>query len=337
MVSTTTTSPRSPHTSDHLLRPFLSPTFDPTTYLNSTLPSLSLASPPPKTPNTLSLADLTAQTQSHIAQLSAQTSRLTTTLTTLTDDILRSGSRLAYEVEVLRGEATSLSEALTDNLAEDIAKFVPEGLKVTPEAVTEATSPTSPRAAPIPPEETSNALAAPTANPATDPDPDPLTSLRTLHHVRASLQRVISTFDTALSLPLPPSLLNTSATSSLISIASPATTTSSASLEAAGQETLSRLRNEISDLLALGPEKGVLAAEKRVEGLREFMGVWKGTAEEKARGRVVEGLAMVVAEKRKEVEARGGFLGKGKGDVEKGAGESRKGFLGRLREEIYLE
>lgn len=67
------------------------------------------------------------------------------------------------------------------------------------------------------------------------------------------------------------------------------------------------------------------------------MGVWKGTAEEKARGRVVEGLAMVVAEKRKEVEARGGFVGKGKGEVEKSAGESRKGFLGRLREEIYLE
>jgi len=331
MVSTTTSS-RFPHTSDPLLRPFLSPTFDPTTYLNSTL---SLASPPPKTPNTLSLADLTAQTQSHIAQLSAQTSRLTTTLTSLTDDILRSGSRLAYEVEVLRGEALSLSEALTDGLAEDIAKFVPEGLKVTQETSVGLMSPTTPRAALIPPEDTSTALTGPATNPPTGPDP--LTSLRTLHHVRSSLQRVISTFDTALSLPLPPSLLNTSSTSSLISIASPATTTSSASLEAAGQETLSRLRNEISDLLALGPEKGVLAAEKRVEELRELMGVWKGTAEEKARGRVVDGLARVVAERRKEVEARGGLMGKGRGEVERSVGESKKGFLGRLREEIYLE
>jgi len=333
MVSTTT-SPRSQHTSDPLLRPFLSPAFDPTTYLSSTLPSLSL-SPQPKTPNALSLADLTAQTQTHIAQLSAQTSRLTTTLTSLTDDILRSGSRLAYEVEVLRGETISLSEALTDKLSDDIQKFVPEGLKVVPQDGADAASPTTPRPIPILPADTSKVLIVPASDPAAEPDP--LASLRTLQHVRSSLQRVISTFDTALSLPLPPSLINTSSTASLISIASPATTASSASLEAAGQETLSRLRNEIADLLALGPEEGVLAAEKRVEELREMMGVWKGTAEEKARGRVVDGLAKVVADRRREVEAKGGLVGKGKGEVEKSAGESKKGFLGRLREEMYLE
>lgn len=67
------------------------------------------------------------------------------------------------------------------------------------------------------------------------------------------------------------------------------------------------------------------------------MGVWKGTAEEKARGRVVDGLAKVVADRRREVEAKGGLVGKGKGEVEKSAGESKKGFLGRLREEMYLE
>ena len=81
----------------------------------------------------------------------------------------------------------------------------------------------------------------------------------------------------------------------------------------------------------------MLAAEMRVEELRELMGVWKGTAEEKARGRVVDGLAKVVAERRKEVEAKGGLVSKGKGEVGIRAGESKKGFLGRLREEIYLE
>ena len=81
----------------------------------------------------------------------------------------------------------------------------------------------------------------------------------------------------------------------------------------------------------------MLAAEKRVEELRELMGVWKGTAEEKARGRVIDGLAKVVADRRREVEARGGLVGKGKGEVDNSSGEAKKGFLGRLREEIYLE
>jgi hypothetical protein len=324
MVSLST-SPRSHHTSDPLLQPFLSPTYDPTTYLNSVLPALSLT--PSKSANTLPLSDLTAQTQSHIAQLSAQTARLTTTLTSLTDDILRSGSRLAYEVEVLRGEAVSLSETLSDTLVDDIEKFVPEGLELSSEANGNT---------PLPP---TLSASEPADSAPTTTDSDPLTRLRTLHQVRTSLQHVKTTFDTALQWPLPPSLIQSS---SLIAVTSP-----SPAQEAAGQEALSKLRQEIIDLLNSGEaEEGVLKAEQRVEELRELVGVWKGTAEEKARRGIVEGLGKIVAEKRREIEMRGslqGREGRQSGEVErpKGGGEGKgKGFLSglsRLREEIYLD
>ncbi|MCJ1398483.1 hypothetical protein MMC11_001683 [Xylographa trunciseda] len=340
MVSTTNPAPpsRSPYTSDPLLQPFLSPTFDPTAYLNSTLPTLSFSTGPSKPSNTLSLSELTTQTQSHVAQLSAQTSRLTTTLTALTDDIIRSGSRLAYEVEVLRAEAISLSEALTETLKPDIEQFVPGGVKIQSRASFTGSTPASPNAVRHP-QQTTEEL----PDEVNDTEPEALTSLRTLHHVRLSLQRIISTFDAALSWPLPPSTLSIS--SSLISVSSPSTD-SHPSLEAAGQEASSRLKNEINDLLAIGPEEGVLAAEKRVEGLRELVGVWKGTVEEKPRMKFVESLARTVAERRREVEAKGGLVGRGRASSEvandgsKGTGEGGKGFLRnlqRLREEIYLD
>ncbi|MCJ1391301.1 hypothetical protein MMC18_004164 [Xylographa bjoerkii] len=340
MVFTTNSHPpsRSPYTSDTLLQPFLSPTFDPTAYLNATLPTLSFSTVNSKASNTLSLSELATQTQSHIAQLSAQTSRLTTALTALTDDIIRSGSRLAYEVEVLRGEAISLSEALTETLKPDIENFVPGGLTIKSQAGLTSSTPASPHAI-----RSSQLTGAGFPDEVNDADPEALTSLRTLHHVRLSLQRIISTFDAALSWPLPPSALSIS--SSLISVTSPSTE-SHPSLEAAGQEASSRLKTEVSDLLALGPEEGVLAAEKRVEELRDLVGVWKGTVEEKPRMKFVEGLARTVAERRREVEAKGGLVGRGRASSEvgmeesKGTGEGGKGFLRnlqRLREEIYLD
>src|ERR1044072_5480174 len=90
------------HVSDAALAPFLQPDFDPTNYLNDTLPSLSLSSVssrPLKQGKSASLADLSSQTQDLLSQLNAHTTRLSTVLTQLTDDILRSGGRLAYEVE----------------------------------------------------------------------------------------------------------------------------------------------------------------------------------------------------------------------------------------------
>src|SRR6202012_2923462 len=75
-------------------------------------------------------ADLSSQTQDLLSQLNAHTTRLSAILTQLTDDILRSGGRLAYQVEVLRGETIGLTETLTDGLKDDITRFVPSGVSL---------------------------------------------------------------------------------------------------------------------------------------------------------------------------------------------------------------
>lgn len=140
--------PKSAHTSDPFLQAFLNPSFDAAEYLNSTLPPLqgssssttttsssslrsasSAPSSAPSAPAKVALADLSAEAQTLLTQLSAHTTRLTGTLTQLTEDILRSGSRLAYEVELLRGETLGLAEALADDgpLRADLDRFVPAG------------------------------------------------------------------------------------------------------------------------------------------------------------------------------------------------------------------
>ncbi|MCJ1359463.1 MAG: hypothetical protein MMC33_009465 [Icmadophila ericetorum] len=338
------TKPKSFHTSDPLLQPFLSSTFSPTAYLNATLPALSISSitaipkpsiaNKPSTTQTLSLKDLTTQTQTQIAQLSAQTTRLSETLTSLTDDILRSGSRLVYEVEVLRGETVSLAEALSKegSLNADIEKFVPGGLKL--EIEEEVNDDTTPKE--VEPGEN--------AENATSQEPPVLASLRTLHTIRTRLQSVIQIFDFALSWPLPPSSL----TSSLVTI----TSTADAEAEEKGQQALQRLRDEIKTLLDLSGEEGIEKAEARIEELRALVGVWSGTGEEKVRAKFVEGLGRGVGERRREWEAKNG-----RGSLEKD-GPSRVsidgrpnldvpverrgtpqggGFFRRLRDEIYLD
>lgn len=187
-------------------------------------------------------------------------------------------------------------------------------------------------------------------------EPEALSSLRTLHRIRSRLQSVIHTFDSALSWPLPPSALSTS----LVSISSAANTDADARAEEVGQAALQKLRDEIRGLLDfLGGEEGIEKAEKRVEELRALVDVWKGTAEEKARGRFVEGLGRVVGERRREWEAKSG-----RNSIERdGGGSSRAstdaggrpvvdvpaerrgtpsqggggGFFRRLRDEIYSE
>ena len=83
-----------------------------------------------------------------------------------------------------------------------------------------------------------------------------------------------------------------------------------------------------------------------MEELRDLVGVWKRTVEEKPRMKFVDGLARTVAERRREVEAKGGLVARerasnGAGvETSKAAGEGGKGFLRnlqRLREEIYLD
>jgi hypothetical protein len=291
---------RSAHVSDPALAPFLQPQFDPAEYLNATLPALSLSSPlsrPPKSGTSAPLAQLSSQTQDLLSQLNAQTTRLSAVLTQLTDDILRSGGRLAYQVEVLRGETTGLADALEHGLKSDIQKFLPGGLSLSDEPTDDdAESPaavphgitdeTSTKAAPLPEQD--------------DTTPEYISDLRTLTTVRSRLETVIKVFGEAMHWTIPPS--DISIASSLISVSAPEPGSDHASREQKGKEFAASLRSEIADLITGDPETGMEKAETRIQALRDLAHVWKGTAEEKARAKFVEGLVKLAEDKYKEVE-----------------------------------
>ncbi|KAF1922544.1 uncharacterized protein M421DRAFT_426787 [Didymella exigua CBS 183.55] len=291
------TAPKSSHVSDPALAPFLQSTFDPADYLNATLPSLSLSGRPVKS-TSASLADLSSQTQDLLSQLNAQTTRLSAILTQLTDDILRSGGRLAYEVEVLRGETIGLTDILRDGLKEEIAKFLPGGLAL--ETEPQETASRRPSDAPIQDDTAAESSQGTTQPPPADTTPEYITSLRTLTTVRSRLETVIKVFGEAMHWTIPPS--DVSLGSSLISVSAPEPGSDNASLEQRGKEFASALRSEIADLVVGDPEQGPAKAQARIQALRDLAVVWKGTAEEKARGKFVEGLVKVAEDKQREVE-----------------------------------
>lgn len=279
---------KSSHVEDASLQPFLQADFDAADYLNATLPSLTFSNTRDGQSTRASLAELTTRTQGLMSQLNAQTSRLTNTLNQLTDEILRSGSRLAYEVEILRGETVGLSDALNEGLRDEITHFVPDGLqKADRQASDEAPEAAQSQPGPIQ-----------DSNTTTVSEPDYINKLRTLTHVRARLDSVINVFGNAMSWPVAPSEL--SVTSSLISVSAPSGE-ASRDLEEKGKEYSQKLRAEISDLLesAATAEEGINAAIVRIEELKGLAGVWKGTAEEKARLRLVEGLMKPVEDEQK--------------------------------------
>ncbi|KAH8594770.1 hypothetical protein B0O99DRAFT_652621 [Bisporella sp. PMI_857] len=287
--------PKSAHVTDPALQPFLNPLYDPSEYLNSTLPSLQ-GSIVTSSNGTLPLAELSIQTQTLLSQLSAHTTRLTTTLTQLTDEILRSGSRLAYEVEVLRGETLGLSEALAEGLQDDVTKFVPAGLeqdlekrpsKVGEHAARKGSTVTLPK--------TPTQVETPSIV-----DPPYITQLRTLTLVRSRLDTVIKTFGDAMAWTFPPS--EVSVTSSFLSVSAPEPGSDMHSIEEKGQQVSQKLRDEIADLLIGGdPIDGIENAAKRVEELKDLATVWKGTAEERARIKFVESLAKLVEDRHREL------------------------------------
>ncbi|KAI1339908.1 hypothetical protein F5Y15DRAFT_58651 [Xylariaceae sp. FL0016] len=287
--------PKSQHVADPFLQSFLAPQFDPAEYLNASLPPLQTSSllRPPE--GSLPLGDLSAHAQSHMSQLSAHTTRLTTTLTQLTDDILRSGSRLAYEVELLRGETLSLSETLSEGLHQDIAKFVPNGL---PEQTEGKPSSAAQRRASImsPP---ANLEIAPQEHKSNDPQY--ISQLQTLTLVRKRLDLVVKTFGDAMEFVFPPSEISVS--SGFLSVSAPEPGSESHSTEEKGQQVLKKLREEISDLLTKSsdPVDGIEKAAQRIEELKELAVVWKGTAEEKGRAKFIDSLAKMVEDRHKEV------------------------------------
>ncbi|PYI26596.1 hypothetical protein BP00DRAFT_490086 [Aspergillus indologenus CBS 114.80] len=327
---------------------FTDPSFDPAEYLNNALPALTLASSQsipnnnsssssnprgaaPGSSSSVPLPEMSTQIQSVLSQISAHNVRHSSTLTRLTDEILRGGSRLAYEVEVLRGETIALSDTLTEALRGDIAKFVPEGVDESSGKEVDQE------------EEDTEA--------ATIQDPEFITKLRMLNQVRARLEEVVQTFGDAMEWPVPPS--ETSLASSFISVSAPEAGPENQSQEEKGQEVARQLRAEVTGLLESngGGLEGVEAASRRVEALRTLALVWKGTAEEKARNRAVDSLAKIVEDRRRALESQtradSSQQASGSSTKAQSAGHRRQESEGpaggifrnlqRLREEIYLE
>jgi len=294
----------SQHTSDPFLKGFLGSSFDAAEYLNSSLPllkgtgsasSVSKSGKPP-----LPLADLSSEAQSLLSHLNTHTTRMSNTLTQLTDEILRSGSRLAYEVELLRGETLGFAETINEGLRDDIERFVPGGLKDgnTPTAAGE--QPLQTRRSPA--KETAEDKGA---NEETEEDtakePPYIRQLRTLTLVRERLDSVIKTFGEAMEFVFPPSELSVG--SSFLSVSAPEPGKDQQSSEEKGQKVLKSWRDEISQLLAdrEDPIKGIEKAAEKIEHLKELTTVWKGTAEEKGRLKFAESLARMVEDRHREL------------------------------------
>lgn len=325
--------PKSAHTSDPFLQAFLNPAFDAAEYLNSTLPplqgssssSLRSSSSTTKVP----LAELSTEAQTLLTQLSAHTTRLTGTLSQLTEDVLRSGGRLAYEVELLRGEALGLAEALADEgpLRAELERFAPAGgiqaagagrraslVSMPPPTPAVETAVLSP--APMTPapagdksaDEAGQTAAAAAAVAVAQDEPPYISHLRTLTLVRARLDAVIKTFGEAMEFVFPPSEISVS--SGFLSVSAPdfpdRAHEGQISTEDKGQQVLRKLRDEVAGLLRGGTThedrvKGVEDATRRVEEIKTLSTVWKGTAEEKGRQRFVESLAKMVEERHREL------------------------------------
>ncbi|PYH97376.1 hypothetical protein BO71DRAFT_396202 [Aspergillus ellipticus CBS 707.79] len=320
---------------------FTDKSFDPVEYLNDVLPPLTLASTQMNlsrsTTGAVPLPELSTQVQCVLSQINAQNVRHSTTLTQLTDEILRGGGRLAYEVEVLRGETIGLSDTLTEALQGDIAKFVPDNVGNDQVGDNKETSADQEQE-----EQTEKKSIQ---------DPEYITKLRTLNQVRARLEEVVQTFGDAMEWPLPPS--ETSIASSFISVSAPDSGPESHSREEKGQEVAKKLRAEVTELLDSngGGQEGIEAATRRVESLRILAAMWKGTAEEKARNKFVDNLVKIVDDRRKALENQGradpsqqptGSFTKGpsaghRRQESEGPGGGIFRNLQRLREEIYLE
>lgn len=342
-------------TPDPWVQRFADPSFDPADFLNRSLPQLTRMSSQPNSrePGAVSLTELSAKSQSLLSQLNAQNARLLNTLTQLADDIVRGGSRLAYEVEVLRGDTVALSEALTETLQGDIEKFLPGGiqnLRTIDEL--EQSSVGELNANAFEPHTDSRSEQKPqSVAQHSELDPEFIKQLRTLTIVRSKLEEVIQTFGNAMEWIIPPS--EVSVASSFISVSAPESGSESADREENGREFARKLRTEITDLLYSdgGGRAGVDAAAKRVEHLRLLSGVWKGTTEERARTRFVDSLVKLVEDRRRVLEKpvdprdsqlrRSGSQPKLGRSSEQPREESSGGGLfrnlQRLRDEIYLE
>ncbi|EPE06279.1 hypothetical protein F503_02407 [Ophiostoma piceae UAMH 11346] len=324
--------PKSAHVSDPFLQDFLQPGFDPAAYWNRTLANVSSSSSSSSSnanaaspslgstgrsgsgaasrlaaaaTSATATADRAAQAQATLSQLGAHTSRLTTVLTQLTDDILRSGSRLAYEVELLRGETISLAELVQQQAAAfpDASAAGPagEGEKGGGEEVDGGEKDKQDK------------------KEVDQSEPASLAQLRMLAQVRASLDAVIRTFGDAMEFVMPPSAM--SVTASFLSVSGPdqdsrrrsssndadaGENSNINSMEDKGQQVLKTKRDEIARLLDAATieqdDANMKAAVERIGALQTLCQVWTGTAEEKARFKFVDSLQRLVDDRQREID-----------------------------------
>ncbi|RKF83506.1 hypothetical protein GcM1_158003 [Golovinomyces cichoracearum] len=295
--SSLSTEPKSVHLSDPFLRPFLDPSFDPPDYFNNNLPSLHGSKAPFSVKNSVPLTELAPLSQTAVSQLSANTARLNAVLTQLTDEILRSGSRLAYEVELLRGNTLNLSEALTEVLHDDLARFIPVDLDNDLKKNTEEQkTPTGL------PDKLSGTIFNTKSDHPKIQEPPFIQQLRVLTLVRSRLESVINVFDDAMAWSFPPSEVSTA--SSFFSVSGPEIGSGihGCSTEDKGQKVSKKIRSEISEALNhKDPIHGIESATKRVEEFENLAIVWKGTSEERARLKFIENLAKMVKERHRDL------------------------------------
>lgn len=320
-----------------VLKKLNQPHFDPVDFLNEILPTITLSSQTQtqKTSRSTQLQGASTDSLALLSTLNALNVRASADLTSLTDEIIRSGNRLAYEVEVLRGDVNSFNELLTESLHDDIRHFVQTTL------IRGATADSS--------AERDGSVVGDTL--AWTNEPDFMTQLRLLGKVKARLEAVITTFGEAMKWPMPPSEI--SMASSLISVSAPELGIQNTAEDDEARETLKVIRAEINDLL--GPEtrghEGLEAASQRVEEYRQLAMLWKGTGEERARLKFVDTLTKIVEDRKKVLDGRAARNAKGDASdrSSSAAGRTQKGLsetggaaglfrnLQRLKDDLYLE
>ncbi|KAF2864338.1 hypothetical protein K470DRAFT_253999 [Piedraia hortae CBS 480.64] len=242
---------------DPTTAPFLTANFEASTYWNSLLPNTTKG-----TGNSINapLPEISSTLQSTLSQLNAQTVRVSNTLNTQADEIIRSGGRLEYEVDVLRGEVGSLEEMM-GALEGDVGIFL--GGKDTSEKGEQGEQ-----------DET-------------------MARLKQLTTVRARLESVIKLFGDAMAWPLPPPSTN----QFLLSVSAPEDTAKQKEGEEKAKVWVEALEREIDEVVDT-PGKGIQVAEERVARLRDLAGVWKGTPEERERLKIAERLEKRVEQKK---------------------------------------
>ncbi|KAL2436502.1 hypothetical protein ABEF95_011337 [Exophiala dermatitidis] len=307
--------------------------FDPVDFLNNALPVLNLSSQTQvqKTSRSTQIQTVSTESLTLLNSLNTLNIRASSDLTSLTDEIVRSGNRLAYEVEVLRSDVNGLHDLLTETLRDDINHFVQN------EAIYE------------PSVEPGEADGDTLQGSKEMKEPEFMTQLRSLGKVKTRLEAVIALFGEAMKWPMPPSEL--SMASSLISVSSPELGLQSTEEDEKAREILRNIRAEITGLLDtdLAGMAGIEAASQRVEEYRRLATLWKGTGEERARIKFVDSLAKMVEDRKKAQEGRdlarnsraegsGSLAGRNARGLGEGGGAS--GLfrnLQRLKDDLYLE